>query len=91
MDMKGDATGYLSNRPHEFITLHHWAGWLELIPGRDQKEVIELFRKGVEAIGARNMFRRWSLDGGATLFTAGYAITIYRDALSQIELEQVVR
>ncbi|GAA6057799.1 hypothetical protein JCM3770_001046 [Rhodotorula araucariae] len=89
MDIRGDATGYLTAGTAPFLTLHHWAGWLDLIPGVDGLKAIQLFSDATSAIGGRNFLRRWVFDGGLVVFTAGHSITFHREATSPEDLSRV--
>ncbi|BGP14020.1 hypothetical protein JCM10213_005605 [Rhodosporidiobolus nylandii] len=88
MDMKGDASGYLTAGTAPFLTLHHWAGWLDLFPSRDGFSAIRLLSSAVQAVGGPNFLRRWVFDNGAVAVTPGYAITVYRDALTPESLQR---
>lgn len=96
MDMKGDSSGFLqSGNPFPFQTIHHWGNWLELIPGQggrghDQLDIIDLFKKGVDAIGGHNMLRRFVFDEGSVVWTSGYSVVVYETPLSEEDLEKVV-
>lgn len=95
MDMKGDSSGFLqSGNPFPFQTIHHWGNWLELIPGQggrghDQLDIIDLFKKGVDAIGGHNMLRRFVFDEGSVVWTSGYSVVVYETPLSEEDLEKV--
>ncbi|BGP38110.1 hypothetical protein JCM10450v2_002041 [Rhodotorula kratochvilovae] len=89
MDMRGDATGYLTAGTAPFLTLHHWAGWLDLIPGVDGLAAIQLLSAATSAVGGRNFLRRWVFDGGLVVFTAGHSITFHREALAPEDLARV--
>ncbi|GAA5996446.1 uncharacterized protein JCM10292_007612 [Rhodotorula paludigena] len=82
MDMQGDASGYLTAGTAPFLTLHHWTGWLELIPGIDGVAAIDLFRSTVNAVGGRNFLRRWVFDEGRVTWTVGHSIIVHRHALT---------
>lgn len=79
-DLRGDASGYLSSG-NMLLSLHHWVGWLELIPGRLGMEVIGLLARGADVVGGRNLLRRWVFDGGRVTWSVGYSIIIHRDRL----------
>lgn len=59
MDLKGDASGFLTSG-EKLLSIHHWVGWLDLIPKVENLDAIALFAAGADAIGGRNMFRRKS-------------------------------
>ncbi|KAI5474776.1 N-glycosylase/DNA lyase [Pseudohyphozyma bogoriensis] len=86
MDMKGDASGFLSAGYGPFISIHHWAGWLELIPNRVQTDIIKLFQTAVEVFGGQNLFRRWIFDNGGLVWTVGHSVILYRDPLGEDDL-----
>ncbi|KAL8291731.1 hypothetical protein RQP46_001989 [Phenoliferia psychrophenolica] len=88
MDMQGDAYGFLSSG-ERLLSLHHWAGWVNLLPDTTGVDAVALFADGADAIGGRNMFRRWVFDGGKTVWTAGFSVMINRDALTEMDLERV--
>lgn len=81
-DLRGDASGYLSSG-NMLLSLHHWVGWLELIPGRMGIEVIGLLRKGASVVGGRNLLRRWVFDDGRVTWSVGYSIIIHRERLDE--------
>ena len=87
-DLRGDASGYLSSG-NMLLTLHHWVGWLELIPGRLGIEVIGLLRKGSEIVGGRNLLRRWVFDEGRVTWSVGYSIIVHRERLDPDGLERM--
>lgn len=88
MDFRGDASGFLSSGFTPFISLHHWVGWLDLIPGRQGIEVISLLRQGAEAIGGNNLLRRFVWDEGRVTWSAGYSVIVHRDSLSEDDLRR---
>ncbi|GAA5877539.1 hypothetical protein JCM8547_000183 [Rhodosporidiobolus lusitaniae] len=81
MDIKGDATGYLTAGTAPFLTLHHWAGWLSIFPGVDGTSAIQLLAQAASVVGGPNFLRRWIFDDGAVTLTLGYAITVHRKKL----------
>ncbi|GAA5970082.1 hypothetical protein JCM11641_000260 [Rhodosporidiobolus odoratus] len=91
MDMRGDASGFLAGGIGPFLTLHHWAGWLSLFPTLDGISSIHLLTAAVDAVGGPNFLRRWVFDDGAVSLALGYAITVYRDALSPEDLQKTER
>ncbi|GAA5907959.1 hypothetical protein JCM5296_000771 [Sporobolomyces johnsonii] len=86
MDLRGDATGYLNSGQAPFMTLHHWAGWLDLIPKREGIDVIKLLSSAASIVGGPNFLRRWVFDGGLVAVALGYSVTIHRDALTEEDL-----
>ncbi|GAA5868492.1 hypothetical protein JCM3774_005396 [Rhodotorula dairenensis] len=89
MDIQGDATGYLTDGSAPFLSLHHWTSWLQLIPGVPDLEAIGLLSSAASALGGPNLLRRWVFDGGAVTWSAGYAVTVHRSALTVEQLRQV--
>ncbi|KPV76019.1 glycosyltransferase family 31 protein [Rhodotorula graminis WP1] len=89
MDVRGDATGYLTAGSAPFLSLHHWAGWLDLIPGVDGIDAIKLLGQASSAVGGPNFLRRWLFDGGLVVFTVGHSITFHREALSPEDLSRI--
>ncbi|KAK4699106.1 hypothetical protein P7C70_g7159, partial [Phenoliferia sp. Uapishka_3] len=89
MDMRGDASGFLTTGKR-FLSLHHWVGWLDLVPNKTGPESVSLFAAGADAIGGRNMFRRFVFDQGRTVWTAGFSVQVHKDALSSEDLGRVV-
>ncbi|TNY18111.1 glycosyltransferase-like protein [Rhodotorula diobovata] len=89
MDIRGDATGYLTAGTAPFLSLHHWAGWLDLIPGVDGIEAVKLLGDASSAVGGPNFLRRWLFDGGLVVFTVGHSITFHREALSPEDIARI--
>ncbi|KAL8292977.1 hypothetical protein RQP46_000671 [Phenoliferia psychrophenolica] len=88
MDLRGDASGFLTSG-QKLLSLHHWVGWLDLLPNTTGVDAVALFADGADAIGGRNMFRRWVFDGGKTVWTSGFSVMIHRDALTADDLDRV--
>ncbi|KAL8293325.1 hypothetical protein RQP46_000026 [Phenoliferia psychrophenolica] len=88
MDLRGDASGFMSAGT-PLLSLHHWASWLDLVPGVSGLDAIALFTAGSNAIGGQNLFRRWTFDGGKTVWTAGYSVMIHETPLSEEDLRRV--
>ncbi|GAA5860597.1 hypothetical protein JCM3774_006219 [Rhodotorula dairenensis] len=89
MDIRGDATGYLTDGTAPFLSLHHWTSWLELIPGVPGLDAIKLLTAAANAVGGPNLLRRWVFDNGAVTWSVGYAITVHRKALSADDLSRI--
>ncbi|TKA54472.1 hypothetical protein B0A53_03165 [Rhodotorula sp. CCFEE 5036] len=89
MDIQGDATGYLTDGSAPFLSLHHWTSWLQLMPGVPGLEAISLLSSAASVLGGPNFLRRWVFDGGLITWSAGYAVTIHRSALTAEELRQI--
>lgn len=69
----------------------HWVGWLDLFPdSRSPLDAISLFAQAVNAVGGRNFLRRWIFDGGQVAWSVGYSVTVYKEALSERMLGEVV-
>lgn len=67
----------------------HWTSWLQLMPGVNGLEAIGLLRSAASVLGGPNFLRRWVFDGGLIAWSAGYAVTIHRTALTAEELGQI--
>ncbi|GAA6021818.1 hypothetical protein JCM11491_003887 [Sporobolomyces phaffii] len=81
MDIRGDATGYLTSGRTPFMSLHHWASWLNLIPDRNPLPSITLFSRAASILGGPNFLRRFIFDSGSVEVVLGYAVTLYREPL----------
>ncbi|GAA5883396.1 hypothetical protein JCM16303_006732 [Sporobolomyces ruberrimus] len=86
MDIRGDATGYLSSGRTPFMSLHHWSSWLDLIPSRDPLSSITLFSRAAAFLGGPNFLRRFVFDSGSIEVILGYAVTVYREPLKEEDL-----
>ncbi|GAA5953889.1 hypothetical protein JCM3765_000680 [Sporobolomyces pararoseus] len=86
MDIRGDATGYLTSGRTPFMSLHHWASWLNLIPERKPLPSITLFSRAASVLGGPNFLRRFIFDSGSVEVVLGYAVTLYREPLAQEDL-----
>ncbi|GAA5941869.1 uncharacterized protein JCM15063_000804 [Sporobolomyces koalae] len=86
MDIRGDATGYLTSGRTPFMTLHHWTSWLTLIPGREPIAAITLFSRAASILGGPNFLRRFVFDSGAVEVVLGYAVTLYHQPLRDEDL-----
>ncbi|GAA5900667.1 uncharacterized protein JCM6883_002916 [Sporobolomyces salmoneus] len=86
MDIRGDATGYLTSGRAPFMSLHHWASWLSLIPGRKPLPSITLFSRAASILGGSNFLRRFIFDSGSVEVVLGYAVTLYREPLQDGDL-----
>ncbi|GAA6064008.1 hypothetical protein JCM10212_001403 [Sporobolomyces blumeae] len=86
MDIRGDATGYLTSGRAPFMSLHHWASWLNLIPDRTPLSSIKLFSRAASIVGGPNFLRRFLFDSGKVEVTLGYAVTLHREALRDEDL-----
>ncbi|GAA6001090.1 hypothetical protein JCM10207_007408 [Rhodosporidiobolus poonsookiae] len=89
MDIRGDATGYLTAGTAPFLSLHHWASWLRLFPTLDGLPSIQLLSSAASALGGPNFLRRWVFDDGTVSLTLGYAITVHREPLSGDDLRRI--
>lgn len=52
-------------------------------------EAIGLLSAAASALGGPNFLRRWVFDGGVVAWSAGYAVTVHRSALTAEQLRQV--
>lgn len=86
MDIRGDATGYLTSGRAPFMSLHHWASWLTLIPDRKPLPSIALFSQAAAILGGPNFLRRFFFDSGSVEVVLGYAVTLYREPLRNDDL-----
>ncbi|GAA5846535.1 hypothetical protein JCM3766R1_002522 [Sporobolomyces carnicolor] len=86
MDIRGDATGYLTSGRAPFMSLHHWASWLDLIPDRKPLSSITLFSRAASILGGTNFLRRFIFDSGSVEVVLGYAVTLYREPLKEPDL-----
>ena len=91
MDIRGDAAGFLSSGRTPFLSLHHWVGWLQLMPHKNPVEAIGLLTQASEAVGGRNFLRRWVFDEGRVTWSVGYSVIVHREALTRDDLERTVR
>ncbi|POY70193.1 hypothetical protein BMF94_6776 [Rhodotorula taiwanensis] len=89
MDIRGDATRYLTDGSAPYLSLHHWTSWLHLIPGVEGTPVINLMTAAANAVGGPTFLRRWVFDNGAVTLSLGYAITVHREALTKDELGRI--
>lgn len=89
MDLRGDASGFLS-AGFPLLSLHHWVGWLKVFPNRTGIDAVQLLAEASDAIGGQNMFRRFVFDGGRTAWTAGYSVMAHLTPLSTDELNRTV-
>ncbi|BGO89742.1 hypothetical protein NBRC10512_004396 [Rhodotorula toruloides] len=89
MDIRGDATGYLTAGTAPFLSLHHWSSWLDVFPGIDAFRAIDILSSAASAVGGPNFLRRWIFDEGRVTWTVGHSITVHREALTPEDLTRI--